>query len=555
MALMMVTLVSIWILFAPEPFGGLASYVIVAGASMEPGMHFGDLVIIHKAQVYEVGDVVTYQHPVAGPIIHRIIDRVGDQYVFQGDNNDWVDSYQPTQEEFIGKLWLHIPKVGQYLTKIRSPLFLSIFSILIAIGIFRNFSREKEGDAARSIRKRSSPSSHKRPSPTKSVSNPFKYGVEGIIFLLASMAFICALLALVCFTRPITITENKEISYQFRGSFEYSADAPSGIYNTEYVKTGDPIYFQLTDEMVVNFDFQLIAENFSDVSGMVRLDAELSDPGGWIRTIELHPIVSFNDTGEQISGEINLKELRSLTMLLEERTGFVRSGYTLEIVPSVTIKAMFNGNEVLDSFEPRLNFRIEEYQMYPVSTEAGVPRLEQLQPQQIGYLGYVEEVMNKITVLGISIPVITGRWISVIGLVLSIAGLLVYVLLYVRTMKEGEQARILMKYGPMLIDIQEGNFVEGHHQIEVSSIEDLGRFAERVNGVILHKAQGDIHHYYVQEADITYHYQSTVDEQLSQEMMGDEGESAGLSRAGTNDLESKTTQEIQNDTEREKGKW
>jgi hypothetical protein len=38
----------------------------------------------------------------------------------------------------------------------------------------------------------------------------------------------------------------------------------------------------------------------------------------------------------------------------------------------------------------------------------------------------------------------------------------------------------------------------------------LGRFAERIGGVILHERRENHHHYYVQEGEITYHYQTAV---------------------------------------------
>jgi signal peptidase I len=52
-----------WIIFAPIQFGGQVAYVIVNGNSMQPLYLQGDLVIVHRAAVYQVGDIVTYHHP------------------------------------------------------------------------------------------------------------------------------------------------------------------------------------------------------------------------------------------------------------------------------------------------------------------------------------------------------------------------------------------------------------------------------------------------------------------------------------------------------------
>ena len=55
-------MVAIWVSLAPVQVGGQATYVIVAGQSMEPNLHYGDLVIVHRASRYQVGDVVVYQN-------------------------------------------------------------------------------------------------------------------------------------------------------------------------------------------------------------------------------------------------------------------------------------------------------------------------------------------------------------------------------------------------------------------------------------------------------------------------------------------------------------
>ena len=110
----------LWFLFAPVQFGGRTSYVIVNGISMEPKFHKGDLALVRTSSSYNVGDIVVYRHPTIGPVIHRVIGKDGDTFTFQGDNNDFVDPYHPTQSELIGKFWFHIPAIGKPFTKLRN---------------------------------------------------------------------------------------------------------------------------------------------------------------------------------------------------------------------------------------------------------------------------------------------------------------------------------------------------------------------------------------------------------------------------------------------------
>src|SRR3970282_222974 len=111
-AALFVAVAAAWVLLAPSSFGGQTSYVIVAGASMEPTLHQGDLVPARRAPSYEIDQIVTYHPPQVGPVIHRIIDRQGTHYPLQGDNNSWIDSYTPTGGEIVGQSGLVVLRGG-----------------------------------------------------------------------------------------------------------------------------------------------------------------------------------------------------------------------------------------------------------------------------------------------------------------------------------------------------------------------------------------------------------------------------------------------------------
>lgn len=122
-----------WAIFAPAQFGGAVGYVVIRGNSMEPTFSAGDLVVTREALEYRVGDVAAYRHPEVGLVVHRIIGREGERFVFQGDNNDFTDGYQPLPGEMAGRLWFHVPKVGSWLLGLRHPLPIAALTAL-AIG-------------------------------------------------------------------------------------------------------------------------------------------------------------------------------------------------------------------------------------------------------------------------------------------------------------------------------------------------------------------------------------------------------------------------------------
>ena len=87
-AFWIVTMVAIWLAFAPTQAGGAAAYIIVIGNSMEPNFHIGDLIIVHAEPTYQIGDAVTYRNlELNNFVFHRIISQELGRYSLQGDNS------------------------------------------------------------------------------------------------------------------------------------------------------------------------------------------------------------------------------------------------------------------------------------------------------------------------------------------------------------------------------------------------------------------------------------------------------------------------------------
>jgi signal peptidase I len=496
-ALMVVMILVIWINFAPVQFGGLSSYVIVAGASMEPGLKLGDLVLVQDELDYRVGDVITYQHPLIGPIIHRIIQTEGDRFVLQGDNNDWIDSYAPARDEIIGRLWLQIPNAGDVMGKLRSPTAFASLAILISIGIFSKLS-SKNIKEQRELQDRSK---GKFRLPPRSNAE-----LESYIFFAAAILISSVILGLISFSKPSSVNLSQENPYELSGIFNYSAKAPTGIYDTDSVQTGDPIYLNLTKEMSVAFSFELITNDIDKADGSIMMKAVLQDPHGWNRTIELSSPRTFTGANAEASGVLDLSEIMSMIEALEEKTEFTRSDYMLTIQPLVVSQATFNGRAQLDEFSPQLTFRLDGQQMYLRSTETGVSDTAQLSTMEMRSYLHEREIPNVLTILGVDIKVMLARWVSFIGTAVSILVFSFILFIFANTTREGEAAQINFRYGGMILDIDKGMPVDDHKLVELGRIEDLARFAERAGGMILHEYRWKRHVYYVQEGDTLFRY-------------------------------------------------
>jgi signal peptidase len=122
-----------WFLW-PSSLGGGTTIVIVSGNSMEPTYSDGDLVIARKGPV-DIGDVIVYTPSDFGGahVVHRIVGGDGENgWKVQGDNNSWIDQWEPTNEETLGPVVAHIRGAGQITEFLLQP-WLWGFVLLAAI--------------------------------------------------------------------------------------------------------------------------------------------------------------------------------------------------------------------------------------------------------------------------------------------------------------------------------------------------------------------------------------------------------------------------------------
>lgn len=137
-----------WFLW-PSSLGGCTTLTIVSGESMEPTYYTGDLVVSRCGPV-DVGDVIVYNPPDVGGarVIHRIVDgNADDGWVVQGDNNDFLDPWNPKDEQILGSAVLHIPQLGKVAAILLSPLtWISLLVIALAVVVWPGRSDEDETD-------------------------------------------------------------------------------------------------------------------------------------------------------------------------------------------------------------------------------------------------------------------------------------------------------------------------------------------------------------------------------------------------------------------------
>jgi signal peptidase len=473
-------------LFAPIPLAGQAAYVIVDGNSMEPGMRRGDLAVVRRAELYQVGDVATYRHPTIGPVIHRIIGRDGERFIFQGDNNSWADSYRPRADELIGKLWLHVPRAGSTLKALRTP---PVLLLLVALILWTPTMTTAHLPAR--ARRRAGGSSATQLAPM----------LSGAFTALILLALLSAALAAVAFARPVLRTVTGELSFTHVGRFDYGAAAPPGLYDGAGARSGDAIFRRVSSSVPVTFTYQLSSAAPADLAVAGRLNLELSDGQGWRRTLPLGAEAEFQGASAVLTGTIDLDAVQRLIDGYEGLTGLGSAQYRLAIAPALNVDGTLGGERFAETYAPRLAFRLDAVRLQ-LDTADGAP--SPLDTQQSLAMAFTREEAAALALGPLKLEVLAARRLGLLGLELALAGLALLAWCAARELQGGEAAAIRLRYGPLLVAASGGDWARG--AIELTSIDELARVAERLGAPIIHVAGGAAAGYYVRDAAGVYRY-------------------------------------------------
>lgn len=144
-----------WGALRPTGMGGPLGLVWVSGTSMEPTMHTGDLVVTHRADDYEVGDVVAFEIPEGGTVIHRVVERTSDGYRFRGDNRDFRDPWTLPGDAVVGREVVRLPHAGTVAAFLGRPAVMAAMAALLVVIGTRERHRPGQTRAGTGIRSRS----------------------------------------------------------------------------------------------------------------------------------------------------------------------------------------------------------------------------------------------------------------------------------------------------------------------------------------------------------------------------------------------------------------
>ncbi|MCX6034142.1 MAG: signal peptidase I, partial [Chloroflexi bacterium] len=540
-AFLLVLVVTIWIVFAPLQLGGQAAYVIVTGNSMEPGFHLGDLVIVHQVLDYQVGDIVVYRSAeLKGFVFHRIIGKNLYHFILQGDNNSWTDSYQPIWEEMVGKLWIQIPKAGKAVQWLRLPINMALMSGaaggILMTAVLMGRSKRGRGKSKKSgsewfdiMKKRSfrdlvtnlgqsAPLKAFRAKRSRAIiprtevpalvrgqeTRSWSGIIEGMFFVLGLLAFASFVMGVFAFTRPVWLDVADNLNYQQLGTFSYASTAPAGVYDTTAVTSGDPLFPRLTCTVNLQFVYVLLGDQLQGLAGTHQLTATILDElSGWQRTLPLETQTVFSGNTFVTNTSLNLCRIEAMVSAMEEATDLHQSSYSLIVDPRVAITGTMAGRDLQAVFEPHLLLLFDNVHFYLYKSDVVT---DPLNSSQAGLIEGMRRQANTFALLGLKPEVGKMRTLSLIGLGLSLGGLFFLGFFISHKVRGSRDALVQMKYSSMLVDIHDKTLELSSPAIDVVTMDDLAKLAERHNSLILHETRGLIHHYLVQADRITYRF-------------------------------------------------
>ena len=449
-----------WLFLAPAQLGGST----------------GDLVLTRPASDVRVGDVVAYQNPELGrTVLHRVVQRRGDQLQFKGDNNDYLDLAHATKVEVVGREWAHLPAVGGALEWVRRPVPAAAIALLCVLLL--------AGGGATAVRRRDGrpqparPETPAVPASLEAESMRARRALEATT-VVGGLAVLGILLGLLAWTRP---TEERvawpdKWKHEARLSYETPVRR-SAVYPDGRVDTGETVFARQVPKLLVRLDYALRTRepDTALVGGTAALEARIRGDNGWRRTLPLEAKrIRLGTT--TLEGELDLRALQHMAWRVESLTGTHANAYDVTLAAAVDVAGEVGGDAVRHRFGPSFQFRLHDGRLEPASTGPDVApaswtRAEpgegtRVAPCHVSFGAVVLEVAD------LRLAAVALGLLALLGVPLA--------LLYVLWPRPGGAADALE---PWLVDV--ARIPAAREVRDVPSPEALLRLAERYDTVVL----------------------------------------------------------------------
>lgn len=523
---------TLWLTLAPGELGGSVNYAAIQGVSMEPHLHGGDLVLLRAQPTYAVGEAVAYHNLQLGRVVlHRIVGRVGDRYVFKGDNNTFLDSYNPTRSELVGREWVSVPWLGNAFMWLHGPNHAAIVVGVLAFLLLggggveatrRRRHRRRAPGIADAGAKRAT--AFRASANARATQGGTRVGVaagKAALLLGGSAVMAFALVSAVAYARPTTAATQAPGAYSQEGTYSYGAQVgPSSVYPSGRILTGETIFTRLARSVQTRFDYRLVTPLPHTVAGSASLAASLVSSAGWSKTLTTPQSIRFHGDRVVLTRILNLARLKGEVASYLKLTGISADTFTLLVTPRITLDGTAGGAALHDTFAPApLTFTFDSLSLrlqHPsLGVTPGQAPVDPFHPSQPGSLLRQTPATLKLGMLHLRVS--AARPLGLIGLAVAVGLALLGLLVTRRSRSEDELGQIRRRSGGLLVPVSSAPAAPANGYLDLANFESLAYLARSYERVILHHQQGDSHGFYIDDDGSIYRYQLRAEVELTRD--------------------------------------
>jgi hypothetical protein len=428
-------------------------------------------------------------------VLHRIVARDGARFVVRGDNNSWLDPEHPRTAQIVGRLWVHVPHGGTALLWMHRPIVAgpaaaAVFALLTSTTRRRRHRPRPGGDM---------------------MSRPLIPGAA--VAALAAVTIAAGAGTAWAFAEPARVPTTGHLPIAQHVSLTYSgAAARHTVYADGRVRTGDVVFRRLVDAIDVRATYRFTAAPPHDVGGTMALAGTITSPSGWTLPVPLGPAVSFTRDAATVHALIRFSRLDRAVARIGAATGLPATTYSLTVAARVRAHGTVAGHPTgaLSASAP-LGFEVDPFRVQPAASADGqpggggaaaldastvVPGAVVVPATRTNDLGFDGHRASVGTVRA------GGGTLTLLAAAMTLLGL------WLRRGSRREADVIARTHRERLVTVTGGDSGAPRPVIDVTSIDALVRVAERYDRLVLHRPEGDVDSYLVDDDGLRYRYRT-----------------------------------------------
>ncbi len=360
--------------------------------------------------------------------------------------------------------------------------------------------------------------------PTKSRRPPpYFSGPRSSLIALGVVATLAVLMLGVGYSRPADRIGTMSNAYRQTGAFSYSgtANAPTSVYPTGRVGTGDPIYPSLIDTVTLRFAYRLVSALPHQTTGTIEMRALiLSESDTWKEASTVIPATKFTGDKTSISVDLPLASLYDLIDAVTLESGATGANYSVDIQPVVHVTGTVGDQPIDQKFTPVLPFAVSRVSIRvdaaaapppPGATyeaaAAGTALAAALHPTAAGSIPHLGA--NDITIAKYQVPIPALRVLGIVFAVFALALALIHDRARRKGVKWSDEELTAKRLHALIVPVQALGSPEGQKSVAVPDFANLAGLARFLERPILYQVSKGSRIYAVDDESLRYYTVAT----------------------------------------------